>query len=149
MQDNTYHTFHYSWKLSKFVNCLRTRHLLKKFKHEFYTSWLLGALKFTKNDDPDKYEYSGYGTRFDTHQQIFLSNGEWGENTVILGVDSSSSVHADNKKNILVLGDPIDGLDDGTITAEAKCSPSITKSRKKVCLSSHYNGSNSFCIQME
>ena len=72
--------------------------MLKKFKHEFYTSCLLGALKFTKNDDPNKYEYSGYGTRFDTHQQMFLSNGEWDENTVILGVDNSSSVHIDNKK---------------------------------------------------
>lgn len=98
MQDNRYHTSHYSQKVSKFVNCLQTRHLLKKFKHEFYTSCLLGALKFTKNDDPNKYEYSGYGTRFDTHQQIFLSNGEWDENTVILGVDNSSSVHIDNKK---------------------------------------------------
>ena len=31
-----------------------------------------------------------------------------------------------------------------TITVDAKYSINITKSRKKVCLSLHYNGSNSF-----
>ena len=30
--------------------------------------------------------------------KFFLSNGEWDENTVIPGVDNSSSVHIDNKK---------------------------------------------------
>ena len=48
-------------------------------------------------------------------------------------------------KYILVLcKDSADGLDDTTIRAEAKCSINITESRKNICLSLHYNGSNSF-----
>ena len=35
-------------------------------------------------------------------------------------------------------------LDDTTAIAEAKCSANITKSEKKLCLSSHYNPANSF-----
>ena len=45
-----------------------------------------------------------------------------GENVIILGVDMSSSVHIDNKdKYILIPGEgPTQGLDDTTLTAEAK-----------------------------
>ena len=35
-------------------------------------------------------------------------------------------------------------LDDTTAIAEAKYSANITKSEKKLCLSSHYNPANSF-----
>ena len=44
------------------------------------------------------------------------------ETVIIFGVVDSSSVHiASCKKNILVLGEgPIQGLDNATITAEAK-----------------------------
>ena len=35
-------------------------------------------------------------------------------------------------------------LDDTTAIAEAKYSANITKSEKKLCLSSHYNAANSF-----
>ena len=44
------------------------------------------------------------------------------KNVIIVGVDMSSSVHADNKeKDILILGEgPTQGLDDTTSTAEAK-----------------------------
>ena len=49
------------------------------------------------------------------------------------------------KKDILIFGEgPADGLGDTTITAEAKYSVKITESRKKICLSQHYNGANSF-----
>lgn len=61
-------------------------------------------------------------------------------------MDNSSSRNAANrKKEILVLGeDPADGLDGTTITAEAKFSINITKSRKSICVSLHYNATNSF-----
>ena len=36
------------------------------------------------------------------------------------------------------------GLDDTTITAEKKHSINFTESRKKFCLSLHYNGANSY-----
>lgn len=64
----------------------------------------------------------------------------------IFGEDNSSSRNAANrKKEILVFGeDPADGLDGTTITAEAEFSISITKSRKSICVSLHYNANNSF-----
>ena len=45
-----------------------------------------------------------------------------GKNVIIFGADMSSSVHTDNKeKDILILGEePTQGLDDTTLTAEAK-----------------------------
>ena len=53
----------------------------------------------------------------------------------------SSSVHVDNKgKDILILGEgPIQGLDDSTLTEEAKYSINFTQSRKRFVLSLHYN----------
>ena len=58
----------------------------------------------------------------------------------------SSSVHVDNNgKDILTLGEgPTQGLDDMTLTAEAKHPINFTQSGKKFVLSLHYNGSNSF-----
>ena len=58
----------------------------------------------------------------------------------------SSSVHVDNKKkNILILGEgPAQGLDDTTLTAEAKYPINFAQSGKRFALSLHYNGSNSF-----
>ena len=58
----------------------------------------------------------------------------------------SSSVHIDNKnEDILILGEgPTQGLDDNTLTAEAKYPVNFTQSKKRFVLSVHYNGSNSF-----
>ena len=58
----------------------------------------------------------------------------------------SSSVHADNKtKNILVLTkDFIQGLDNTTIYAERLYSTNFTENNKKIYLSLHYNGANSY-----
>ena len=46
------------------------------------------------------------------------------KNVFIFGADMSSSMHVDNKgKNILIPGEgPTQGLDDSTLTAEAKYS---------------------------
>ena len=57
----------------------------------------------------------------------------------------SSSVHIDNKnKDILILDkEPTQGLDDTTLTAEAKHPINFTQSRKRFVLILHYNGSNS------
>ena len=59
-------------------------------------------------------------------------NDKFGKSVVVFGVDNGLSVNADNwKKDILVLGEgPTDGLDDTTITTEAKYSINITRSRK-------------------
>ena len=57
----------------------------------------------------------------------------------------SSSVHVDNKKkDILILGKgPSQGLVH-TLTAEKMYSINFTVTRKKFCLSLHYNGVNSY-----
>ena len=51
------------------------------------------------NTDPDKYVYSGYNIGFDTRSQFSWPNYTWGTNAVIFGVDMSSSIHLDEKKN--------------------------------------------------
>ena len=73
---------------------------------------LFGAVTLTKNTDIDKYQYSGYGIRFDRKSSFSFPNGGFGQNVIIFGVDISSSAHVDNKKkDILILGkDPIRGL---------------------------------------
>ena len=57
----------------------------------------------------------------------------------------STSTHIDNKKNdILVLGrKPTQGLE-STLTAEKMYSINFTVTKKKFCLSLHYNGGNSY-----
>ena len=55
-------------------------------------------------------------------------------------------MHIDDKeKDILILGKrPTQGLDDTTLTAEAKYPINFTQSNRKFMSSLHYNGSNSF-----
>ena len=107
---------------------------------------LFGSVKLTKNADPDKYKYSGYGIGLDSRSEFSLSDGSIGKNVIIIGVDMSSSVHINNKeKDFLVLDTgPTQGLDDATLTAEAQYSINYSRSNKKFCLSLHSNGSNSF-----
>ena len=60
----------------------------------------------------------------------------------------SSSVHVDNGgKDILILGEgPTQGLDDTTLTAEAIYPINFTQPNKRLVLSLHYNGNNSFVL---
>ena len=60
----------------------------------------------------------------DSRSFFSFSNCDWGKNFAIFGIDNSSSVHIDNKKEFkLVLGgSPTHSLDDATITTEAKYS---------------------------
>ena len=68
------------------------------------------------------------------------------KNVIIFWADMGSSVPIDNKnKNILILGErPPQGLNDTTLTAEAKYPINFTQSRKKFVLTLDYNGSNRF-----
>ena len=66
---------------------------------------MFGAVKLTKNANPNKYSYLGYGIGCDSCSLISIPNFDWGKNPIIFGVDMSSSVHASNKnKDILILG---------------------------------------------
>ena len=72
-----------------------------------------------------------------------------GRNVIIFGVDLNSCVHIDNKgKDILIFGGgPTQGLDDTTLTAEAKYPINFTQSGKRFVLSLHYNGSICQCYE--
>ena len=121
--------------------------MVKKFKHRFYIkNCLFGSVKLTKNADPDKYKYIGYGIGFDSHSEFSLIDGTMDKNVIVCGADMSLSVHIDNKnKDILVLGEgPEQGLDDTTLTAKAKYPITFTQPKKRFVLSLHYNGSNNF-----
>ena len=59
----------------------------------------------TRNDDIDKYGYSGYGIGFDRKSSFSFPSGGFGKNIITFGVDMRSSAHVDNKKkDILILG---------------------------------------------
>ena len=107
---------------------------------------LFGSVKLTKNTDLDKYNYTGCDIAFYFRSEFLFTDGSYGKNVIVFGADMSSSVHVDNKrKDILILGErPAQGLDDMTLTAEAKYPINFTSSGKRFVLSLHYNGSNSF-----
>ena len=58
----------------------------------------------------------------------------------------NSSIHIDNKgKDILILGlGPTQGLGENSLTAEKMYSINFTVTKKKFCLSLHFNGGNSY-----
>ena len=99
----------------------------------------------TKNADIEKHWYSGYGIGFDRRSSFSFPGGGFGQNVLIFGADVSFSTHIDNKKkDISVLGKgPTQGLEH-TLTAEKMYSINFTVTKKKFCLSLHYNGANSY-----
>ena len=108
-------------------------------------NYLFGAVTLTENADIDKYGCSGYGIGFDRRGSFSFPGGGFGQNVLIFGVDMSSSAHIDNKKkDILVLGKgPTQGLEH-TLTAEKMYSINFTVTKKKFCLSLHFNAVNSY-----
>ena len=108
-------------------------------------NYLFGAVTLTKDADIDKYGYSGYETGFDRKSVFSFPSGGFGQNELTFGVDMSSFAHIDNKKkDILVLGKgPAQGLEH-TLTAEKIYSINFIVTKKKFCLSLHYNGPNSY-----
>ena len=106
---------------------------------------LFGAVTLTKNVDIEKYKYSGYGIGFDRRSSFSFPSGSFGQNVLIFGAYMSASIHIDNKKkDILVLGrGPTQGLE-STLTAEKMYPINFTVTKKKFCLSVHYNGGNSY-----
>ena len=62
---------------------------------------MFGAVKLTKNADISKYEYSGYGTRFDGKGTFTFPDDEFGQNITNFVADMSFFVHVDNNKKDL------------------------------------------------
>ena len=114
---------------------------------------LFGAMQITKNADTSKYYYKGYGICFDEGGQFghAITEGGFGHttnarNVLIFGVDMSFSVHATNRANhIYVVGTEfLQGINDTTIYAEKNFYKNFTDPGKKIMLSLHYNGNNSY-----
>ena len=62
---------------------------------------MFGALKLTKNADPNRYSYPGHGIGFDAKGFFSLSDGSGFGKNVIIGADSSSSKYVDNGKRYI------------------------------------------------
>ena len=92
---------------------------------------MFGAVKLTKNVEPDKCKYACCGTRFDTRGLFFFSDGSgFGKNIMILGADMRSLVHIDNKKkDLLIFGkNAAESLDDTVLTEDKE---NFTEQQKK------------------
>ena len=111
---------------------------------------LFGAVSLTKNADIDRYGYHGYGIGFDRHGSFSFPGTGLGRNVIIFGVDTSSSTNIDNrKKDISTLGKgPTQGLEH-TLSTEKMYSINFTVTGKKICLSLHYKGANSYLLMVK
>ena len=115
---------------------------------------LSGATQITKNaTDNDKNNYKGYGICFDERSEFGHTITEGGHahttdtrNVLIFGADMSFSVHATNRANHIYLMDTglTQGINDTTIYAEKNFYRNLTDFGKKIVLSLHYNGDNSY-----
>ena len=87
-----------------------------------------------------------YAIGFDRRSSFSFPCGGFGQSIIVLEVDMNSSIHIDNNgKDILVLGKgPTQGLGEHSLTAEKMYSITFTLTKKKFCLSLHYNGANSY-----
>ena len=76
---------------------------MRNLKTDFtLNNCLFGSIKLTKNGDPDRYKYSGYGIELDYRSEFSFTDGSIGKNIIIFGADKSSFGHIDNKKKILL-----------------------------------------------
>ena len=114
-----------------------------------FRACLFGAIKITNfaNSDTDKEQYSSYGVGFDsTGTFAHPDDGKNAKNVVVIRADMSSSRHATNKtQSVLVLGHGLIQKVNDTITyTEKMYSPNFTVDKKIFCLSLHHNGDNSY-----
>ena len=102
-------------------------------------------MTITSTNDPQKYNYPGYGTAFSSNTFKHLDTGGTGKNVMIFGAYMKDSEKENNKKqSILVLDYGSVKINDTDIYAEKSYTPDFTSDNKVTCLSLHYNGSNSF-----
>ena len=115
---------------------------------------LFGPMQITKNAiDNSKNNYKGYGICFDERSEFGHTIAEGGfthttdaRNVLIFGADMSFSVHATNRaKNIYLMGTGLtQGINDTTIYAEKNFYRNFMDFGKKIMLSLHYNGDDSY-----
>ena len=113
-----------TYNYGKLVNIYIVCEIVNAYSNEKYPTLenaLFGAVKLTKNTDINKYRYSGCGFGLDGRGFFWHLDGGTRKNVIIFGADMSSSVHTDNKKDIVILGKgPTQGLCEHSLTAE-KC----------------------------
>ena len=114
---------------------------------------LFGAMQITKNTDTSKYDCRGYGICFDERSEFGHTITEGGfayttdaRNVLIFGADMSFSVHKTNRANhTYVMGTGLtQGIHDTTLYAEKNFYRNFTDPGKKIMLSLHYNGDDSY-----
>ena len=115
---------------------------------------LFGAMQITKNPTHNsKINYKGYGICFDERSQFghtITEDGRAhtanGRNVLIFGVDMSFSVHATNRaNNIYVIGDWLtQGIHATTLYVEKNYWRNFADPGKKIIISLHYNGAESY-----
>ena len=115
---------------------------------------LFGAMQIAKDaTDKSKNIYKGYGICFDERSQFghTITEGGFthttnGRNVLIFGADMSFSVHATNRANhIYLMGEGLtQSINNTTIYVERNYYRNFTDPGKKIILSSHYNGDNSY-----
>ena len=108
---------------------------------------LFGGVKITKNaTDISKHKYEGYGICFDEGDMFSMGNINNGTNVLMFGVYENSVIHSNNKaNNIFIMCDGfVQGINDTTLYTEKIYSQNFTAVNKKIVLSLHYNGDNSY-----
>ena len=107
---------------------------------------LYRAMEITENADTSKYKYKGYGICFDEGGLFSIGNINNEKNVLIFGVHKDSVMHANNKaNNIFVMGHAfVQGINNTTLSAEKIYSQNFTQPSKKLILSLHYNGDDSY-----
>ena len=114
---------------------------------------LFGAMQITTNADTSKYDYKGYGICFDERSEFGHTITEGGfahttdaRNILIFGADMSFSVHKTNRANhIYVMGDGLTlGIHNTTLYVEKNFYRNFTDPGKKIKLSLHYKGDDSY-----
>ena len=108
---------------------------------------LFGGVKITKNAaDTSKHKYEGCGICFDEGGMFSMGNINNDRNVLIIGVNENSVIYSNNKaNNIFIMGDRfVQGINDTTLYAEKIYSQNFTAVNKKIVLSLHYNGDDSY-----
>ena len=136
-----------SYTHEKVVNIYIAYELGASSSHEDDTTLencLFCAVTLTKNADIDKYGYLGYDIGFYRKSNFSFPNGGFGQNVIIFGVDMGSSAHIHNKKKHSNSWE----RSNTKIRTYTNCRKNVlinfTVTKKKFCLSLHYNGGNSY-----
>ena len=141
-QDKFYYTFRNIINVYIVYDLTSTTNYNSDFTLE---NCLFGSVKIIKNTDVNKYTYFGYGIGFDGKGVFTHPTGSFGNNAIIFRVGMSIIMLIIKKIDILILGkDPTQGLEEHSLTAEKIYLINFSATKRRFCLSLHYNRTNSY-----